>query len=132
MPTKCKDPVAAVYVGLVRLNDAMRTHAAQVPHLELVRVRMEGMLAELSELTHQQTQLEAARQQTTRRIQELLDQLCKIGNFLKVGLREHLGTTSEKLVAFGLQPFRGRRRAKPAEEEAEPAEADGDSAHHDA
>lgn len=129
MPTKCKDPLASVYVELARLNEAMRSHAAQIPHLELVRVRLEVMLSELNELTHHQSSLEAARQETTRRIQELTDQLCKVGNFLKVGLKEHFGTTNEILVAFGMRPFRRRRRAKPeqeaieaAEEEAEPAE----------
>lgn len=122
MPIKCKEPVATVYVQLSDLNQALRTHAAEVPHLEPVRVRLEVMLEELSELTQLQTRLTFERQETTRRIEEILDQLCKTGNFLKVGLREHLGTTNEKLVAFGLQPFRGRRRAKPTEAVEEEAE----------
>jgi hypothetical protein len=39
-------------------------------------------------------------------------------------LKQFYGPTSEKLVEFGIQPFRGRKRQNPPEEEsAAPAEA---------
>ena len=35
-----------------------------------------------------------------------------MASLLRVGLRQHFGSTSEKLVAFGIKPFRGRKRSR--------------------
>jgi len=40
------------------------------------------------------------------------------------GLRQHFGPTNEKLAAFGMQPFRGRKRSKKT---ASPGDASGDA-----
>jgi hypothetical protein len=44
---------------------------------------------------------------------------------LRFSLKQFYGPTSEKLVEFGIQPFRGRKRrnASPQAESAAPAEA---------
>jgi hypothetical protein len=36
----------------------------------------------------------------------------RIAAFLRAGARQHFGPDSEKLVEFGIQPTRGRRRKK--------------------
>ena len=38
-----------------------------------------------------------------------------LANFLKPGARAHYGSDSEKLVEFGVQPFRGRSKKKVTE-----------------
>jgi hypothetical protein len=37
---------------------------------------------------------------------------------MRVGLRQHLGDGNEALVAFGIKPFRGRKRSRKAKEDA--------------
>jgi hypothetical protein len=43
---------------------------------------------------------------------------------LRLGLREHFGPTNEALAAFGIVPFRGRKRARKT---ASPDDASGDA-----
>ena len=46
---------------------------------------------------------------------KLLEEGLKLATFLRVGVRQHYGNRSEKLVEFGFQPFRSRRVPPPPE-----------------
>ena len=51
-----------------------------------------------------------SKQQATSQLQQTLNDLSKLVTFLRKGVKEHYGTTNEKLVDFGLVPFRSRAR----------------------
>jgi len=55
--------------------------------------------------------LEAAKQESTRSLRELLVDGRKLATFLRGGVKQRYGDKSEKLVEFGLAPARPRTRA---------------------
>ena len=103
-----------------RLLKALLANIAELPHLEAPRAKLEGMTSLALDLVSEQRSLAARRQRTSKKLQELLVEGRRLADFLQTGIREHYGTRSEKLSEFGLQPFRGRKTAKPPEVEAEP------------
>jgi hypothetical protein len=102
---------------LNRLNDweqvdaAVAANAAELPHLEVPRAKLKGLLEQARSLTVQQSTLTASKQATSKELRKVIRQGEALVDFLRTGVREHFGTTSEKLVEFGVQPFRGRPRA---------------------
>ena len=75
-------------------------------------------------LNLQYTALRASKQELVQQIKAALREGDAVADFLKTGARAHYGSDSEKLVEFGIQPFRGRRSKKtelpPAPETAAP------------
>ncbi|HYG62695.1 MAG TPA: hypothetical protein VEL74_08945 [Thermoanaerobaculia bacterium] len=113
MAAKAKTSYSIALVERYQLAKSLEANTSQIPHLESSRFRLQRMLEELRELMTEQDRLQARKQEVTRRIQDLEEQSGKLAAFLKVGIKEHYGTRSERLVEFGLQPFRGRRRETP-------------------
>lgn len=95
-----------------------------LPHLEAHRQLLQILLDEAQELSATQSAHTSAKQVVTKRLQTVLDQGQKLANFLRTGIRQHYGNRSEELVAYGIQPFRGRPQpvepARPPVELAEP------------
>lgn len=85
-----------------------------IPHLELARAKLVEIEAEADRLVHERSFHQARKQEVTRKLQDVLVEGRKAANFLRVGLRQHFGDTSEQLVAFGMKPFRGRKRSRKA------------------
>ncbi|HVR97910.1 MAG TPA: hypothetical protein VMW27_14930 [Thermoanaerobaculia bacterium] len=109
-----------------QITARLEAHAEDLPHLEKQRGMLQGLLAEFRSLTNQQDQFKSQKQQVSKRLQEVVEEGQKLSTFLRAGIRQHYGNRSEKLVEFGVQPFRGRQRelkAKPAK----PAPADQES-----
>jgi hypothetical protein len=82
---------------------------------------MQGQRDELAQvqeefkvLSTQQAALTASKQETTKKMQEQFRRGEQLVDFLRTGLRQHYGKDSEKLVEFGLQPFRPRPRSPKA------------------
>lgn len=121
MPTKAKTSYTVVLGERNQITKSLEANASQMPHLEAPRLRLQQMLEELGELLTEQDRLQARKQEVTQRIHALEEQSGKLAAFLRVGVREHYGTRSERLTEFGMQPFRGRRRDKGPVQESEPA-----------
>ena len=100
---------------LNNLAASLAANSAEVPHLEPPRTKLEALLGDARELIKLQADLAAKRQEVSKKLRELLAEGSRLGNFLRVGLREHFGPRSEKLAAFRMQPFRGLKFAKPEE-----------------
>ena len=94
-------------------NKALSANTAELPHLELKRVRLNDLLIEVRSLTAEQASLQARKQDVSKRLAELMEEGNKLVAFLDAGVRQHYGTRAEKLVEFGLQPFRSRPRLVP-------------------
>jgi len=83
-----------------------------LPHLEWARVKLAATEEEAGRLVVVRDYHQAQKQEATRKLQILLEEGRRTAHSLRLGLREHFGPTNEALAAFGMQPFRGRKRAK--------------------
>lgn len=89
---------------------ALDAHAAELPHLEIKRLRLHELIALATNLTGEQASLTARKQEVSKRLGEVMQEGNTLVAFLDAGVKEHYGNRAEQLVEFGLQPFRGRRR----------------------
>jgi hypothetical protein len=81
-----------------------------------------ALVGEAKEAATQQLALAAAKQETSKKLLIALAEGERLGNLLRLALKQHYGIRSEKLTEFGLQPIRGRvRKAKPVVESKKPA-----------
>lgn len=83
---------------------------AGLPALELARTKLLGQLEEVQRLLAERDFHEARKQETTKKIREILPSGCRTATLLRTLLKEHYGPGSEQLAAFGIQPFRPRKR----------------------
>jgi len=95
------------------LVTSVAANAADLAQLDMPRQKLDGMLKEVKDLTATQAALAASKQEASKRIEQLVNNGRKVATVLKVAVREHYGTRSEKLAEFRLQPFRGRKAKAP-------------------
>lgn len=57
--------------------------------------------------------LTATKQETYKRLRQVLRQGQSTVNLMRTGARKHFGNDSELLVEFGVNPFRSRARTPP-------------------
>jgi hypothetical protein len=101
--------------GWEQAATAVAANAAELPHLETPRAKLLALLEQARSLTAQQSVHTANKQEATKQLQRVIREGQVLVDFLRTGAREHFGISNEKLVEFGVQPFRGRARAsKPA------------------
>lgn len=103
---------AVVLKKLELRSKALTANSTELPHLEGTRQMVVSVLAELKDLTAQQASLTAAKQELTKRLVTLNNEGLKLLTFVDVGVRQHYGNRSEKLVEFGQQPFRSQPRVR--------------------
>ena len=101
-------------------STALAANHEELSQLELSRVRIDEVLDEVKELTAQQASLAAAKQEVSKRLAERMREGESLLAFLDVGVRQHYGNRSEKLVEFGLQPFRPQPRIRLVGPDGEP------------
>ncbi len=97
---------------LRRLIQPLQANSGELTHLEVPRVNLEGLIVRAEELTKEQSAFAASKQETTRKLQEVIVEGRRLATLLRQALRQHYGIRSEKLSEFGLQPFRGRKRTE--------------------
>ncbi len=85
------------------------TTAGVLP-LEHTHAKLLGQLAEVQRLLAERDFHEARKQEATKKIREILPAGCRTATLLRKMLKEHFGPGSEQLAAFGIQPFRPRKR----------------------
>jgi hypothetical protein len=99
--------------GWQELTASLAANSGELPHLEGHRTRLAELLKQAQELANQQAALTASKQETSKQLQDLINEGRKIATFLRVGVKQHYGNRAEKLIEFRLRPFRSRSR--PAE-----------------
>lgn len=92
------------------LSTSLAANARDLPHLEAHRVELADTLAKSEDLTTQLATLTASKQDISKQLAALMDNGRKLATFLRVGVKQSYGNRSEKLVEFGLQPLRTRRK----------------------
>jgi hypothetical protein len=101
---------------------ALAANIEDFPELKPKVDRLAELLALLRELTAEQARLTAARQEVSKQIAELTDETQKLMTLLDVAVKAHYGRRSEKLVEYGLQPFRSKPRTRRVEPDGQPLE----------
>jgi hypothetical protein len=87
---------------------------ASSPMFERLHADLKGFIDEIEKLLVQRDFYEARKQEATQRIQEILPEGRRAATLLRRALKQHFGPGNEKLAAFGIQPFRGRKRSRKA------------------
>jgi hypothetical protein len=100
---------AGMLGDLSRLTTALAANAAEIPHLEGARTRLDKMLADAQATAQQQAALTASKQEMSKKLKSQVVEGQRAANGLRKLLQEFYGVRSEKLAEFGLQPFRGRK-----------------------
>jgi hypothetical protein len=117
------------YSGVIgelgRFSSALNANAADLAHMEGVRLHLEKIVTDIEGIARQQAAFTASKQEASQRLQKLLVEGRRVTSGMTKFLQEHYGTRSEKLAEFGLQPFRGRKprtpKSPPPSEPAVPA-----------
>jgi len=111
-----RTPISQTLGALSKLATLVTPEAtAGLDHAEVARVRLNGTIAELNSLLAERAFHQARKQEATQRINQLLDDGRRTASALRVYLKENLGPGNEELAAFGIQPFRGRKKRRRAE-----------------
>jgi hypothetical protein len=93
-----------------RLVGTVRANAASLPQLQLAVDTLEALLSSIEELVIQQGTLQASKQEVSGQLRATLDNGLRHLTFVRKGVRAQFGPRSEKLIEFGIQPFRSRSR----------------------
>jgi hypothetical protein len=104
--TTVKGRMGALQRLLARLN----SNREELQHLETSRARLEEQVARLLEAADRQALHTAAKQQASQELLSFLKEAERLATILHLAVKQHYGIRSEKLVDFGLKPFRGRPR----------------------
>lgn len=113
--------MAQVYLYMNRVNGwaqvvaGVLANEGEVPQLVTGLPRLELLINLIRSLSVQFATLRASKQELAQQIKAVLREGDALADFLKTGARAHYGSDSEKLVEFGVQPYRGRARTKVTE-----------------
>jgi hypothetical protein len=103
------------YAGMVgdwqKLLVTLEANIAEIPQLEPFRAKLAGMVTQALDVTKQQADLKASKQAASKQMRQLASDAQRLATAVRALLKEHYGIRDEKLAAFGLQPFRGRKKA---------------------
>ena len=92
----------------------LEQNAADLPFLEVPKASLAAQLAQAQDINKQQDILTASKQDASKQYRLVLVEGQRLANAMRAMVKAHYGIRSEKLVEFGIQPFRGRvRKVKP-------------------
>ena len=80
----------------------------QLQHLEGHRLQLQEGTVQFKALSTQFNALMASKQDVNKEMQEVFRRVEALMIYLRAAVRQHYGKDSEKLIEFGLQPYRGR------------------------
>ena len=92
------------------LATTIAANAADLPQAAVPLAALEVLLSDLPGLIVERDLHRANKQQVSQRLAELHREGAKIATLLRNIAKQHYGSRNEKLVEFGIQPFRGRAR----------------------
>jgi hypothetical protein len=102
---------------------ATASNAAELPGTEERLTALEGVLTEVDKILSEQSAFQASKQMTSQRLKTLVNQGDKLTTVLKVMAKQHYGHGNDKLVEFGIKPFRSRPKPTVVPAATPPAEA---------
>lgn len=101
------------YVGILgtwqRLLAPLQDLPPGLEFLVTLRDKLATMLGRAVDVTMQQHGMAADKQQLSVELRQIVNDGERLATALRVTIKEHYGPRAEKLTAFGIQPFRGRK-----------------------
>jgi len=94
---------------------AIRKNQADFAQFGEATSNLEARTVEVSDLHARQSSLRAAKQDVSRNLEQALREGDAVMDLLRTAARVRYGTRSEKLIEFGMLPYRGRRRTAVAD-----------------
>jgi hypothetical protein len=94
-----------------RLQTAMQVNGPELTHLETQRAQFDILLGQTDDLFQAQAAFAASKQKASQELAALVSECQRLATVLRFSLKLHYGPRSEKLVEFGIQPFRSRTPA---------------------
>ncbi|HET9225669.1 MAG TPA: hypothetical protein VFR31_03320 [Thermoanaerobaculia bacterium] len=95
---------------LQRFKEAMLANVADLTAYEGSRLKFEGLVNRAVGINQDQAALTAAKQEASRLLDEVMREAQRLATVLRFAIKDHYGPDSEKLIEFGIQPFRGLNR----------------------
>jgi hypothetical protein len=92
------------------LATTITVNAADLPQAAVPLAALEVLLSDLPGLIVEQNLHRANKQQVSQRLDALHREGAKLATLLRNIAKQHYGSRNEKLVEFGIPPFRGRAR----------------------
>jgi hypothetical protein len=102
--------LSTVVSGWERFMAALVANASDFAHVEEHRGQLQLLLERARALAVEHNLHTAAKQDAARQLAEILAEGGKLATFLRNAVKVRYGNRSDKLVEFGLQPLRRRRR----------------------
>jgi molybdopterin converting factor small subunit len=96
--------------GWDKMDTAVTANNEQVAHLEVSLPKLRQRSQRARSLYAQYAAMVAAKQEVWKELQQVLEEGDAVMRYLKEGVRAHYGKRNEKLVEFGVRPFRGIKR----------------------
>jgi hypothetical protein len=93
-------------------RDLLEPFTAKPPgleHLEPFCSKLQAKLDRSIDLTKQQADLSAQKQEISKELRQVMIDGERLAVILRKGLKQQFGPDAEKLTAFQVQPFRGRK-----------------------
>jgi hypothetical protein len=91
-----------------RLLASLAANVADLTHLEPLRAQLATQLERAVEINRQQAGLIAGKQEMSKQLRQVIVEGDRLATLLRSAVRQHYGIRTEKVVEFGVQPFRGR------------------------
>jgi hypothetical protein len=91
-----------------RLMAALEMNQADLPFLETQRTQFGAMVGQAEDFFQSQAALSASKQEASQQLAALVTECQRLETVLLLSLKQFYGPRSEKLVEFGIQPFRSR------------------------
>jgi hypothetical protein len=91
-----------------RLLVALEMNQADLPFLETQRAQLGTMVGQAEDFFQNQASFAASKQQASRQLSALVTECQRLETVLRFSLKQFYGPRAEKLVEFGIQPFRSR------------------------
>jgi hypothetical protein len=95
--------------GWAQVAAGVSSNPQGTEHLQPGAGRLQALHTRASELSVQQAALTTSKQENTKELKQVLREGDALADFLRTGARAHFGADSEKMIEFGMQPFRGRK-----------------------
>lgn len=93
--------------GWDKMDAAVSANAEMVPNLEVIVVGLRGKSERARSLFAQQAAVTALKQEVTKELQLVIQEGNAVMKCLREGVKAYLGKDNEKLIEFGVQPYRG-------------------------
>ena len=93
--------------GWAQVAAGVSSNPQGTEHLQPGAARLQGLHTRASELSVQQAALTTTKQEITKELRQVLREGDALADFIRTGARAHFGKESEKMLEFGMLPFRG-------------------------